>query len=139
MISTPTVGIDVHKHMVGIIAEALPNAPVSGDSVKVFIPELMPKVKIESPKQVKIQVNCVQMFLNDESCRPSSKNVIKTQNYITVKVDNHVNWNNMSEYYYTSDKYKVPIFYLKSVEKVICHTPTGKFSHMIFNTTDYDK
>lgn len=139
MISTPTVGIDVHKHMVGIIAEALPNAPVSGDSVKVFIPELMPKVKIESPKQVKIQVNCVQMFLNDESCRPSSKNVIKTQNYITVKVDNHVNWNNMSEYYYTSDKYKVPIFYLKSGEKVICHTPTGKFSHMIFNTTDYDK
>jgi hypothetical protein len=139
MISTPTVGIDIHKHMVGIIAEALPNAPVSGDSVKVFIPELMPKVKIESPKQVKIQVNCVQMFLNDESCRPSSKNVIKTQNYITVKVDNHVNWNNMSEYYYTSDKYKVPIFYLKSGEKVICHTPTGKFSHMIFNTTDYDK
>lgn len=139
MISTPTVGIDVHKHMVGIIAEALPNAPVSGDSVKVFIPELMPKVKIESPKQVKLQVNCVQMFLNDESCRPSSKNVIKTQNYITVKVDNHVNWNNMSEYYYTSDKYKVPIFYLKSGEKVICHTPTGKFSHMIFNTTDYDK
>ena len=139
MISTPTVGIDVHKHMVGIIAEALPNAPVSGDSVKVFIPELMPKVKIESPKQVKIQVNCVQMFLNDESCRPSSKNVIKTQNYITVKVDNHVNWNNMSEYYYTSDKYKVPIFYLKSGEKVICHTPTGKFSHMILNTTDYDK
>lgn len=139
MISTPTVGIDVHKRMVGIIAEALPNAPVSGDSVKVFIPELMPKVKIESPKQVKIQVNCVQMFLNDESCRPSSKNVIKTQNYITVKVDNHVNWNNMSEYYYTSDKYKVPIFYLKSGEKVICHTPTGKFSHMIFNTTDYDK
>lgn len=139
MISTPTVGIDVHKHMVGIIAEALPNAPVSGDSVKVFIPELMPKVKIESPKQVKIQVNCVQMFLNDDSCRPSSKNVIKTQNYITVKVDNHVNWNNMSEYYYTSDKYKVPIFYLKSGEKVICHTPTGKFSHMIFNTTDYDK
>lgn len=139
MISTPTVGIDIHKHMVGIIAEALPNAPVSGDSVKVFIPELMPKVKIESPKQVKIQVNCVQMFLNDDSCRPSSKNVIKTQNYITVKVDNHVNWNNMSEYYYTSDKYKVPIFYLKSGEKVICHTPTGKFSHMIFNTTDYDK
>lgn len=139
MISTPTVGIDIHKHMVGIIAEALPNAPVSGDSVKVFIPELMPKVKIESPKQVKIQVNCVQMFLNDESCRPSSKNVIKTQNYITVKVDNHVNWNNMSEYYYTSDKYKVPIFYLKSGEKVICHTPTGKFSHIIFNTTDYDK
>lgn len=139
MISTPTVGIDIHKHMVGIIAEALPNAPVSGDSVKLFIPELMPKVKIESPKQVKIQVNCVQMFLNDESCRPSSKNVIKTQNYITVKVDNHVNWNNMSEYYYTSDKYKVPIFYLKSGEKVICHTPTGKFSHMIFNTTDYDK
>lgn len=139
MISTPTVSIDIHKHMVGIIAEALPNAPVSGDSVKVFVPELMPKVKIESPKQVKIQVNCVQMFLNDESCRPSSKNVIKTQNYITVKVDNHVNWNNMSEYYYTSDKYKVPIFYLKSGEKVICHTPTGKFSHMIFNTTDYDK
>lgn len=139
MISTPTVGIDIHKHMVAIIAEALPNAPVSGDSVKVFIPELMPKVKIESPKQVKIQVNCVQMFLNDESCRPSSKNVIKTQNYITVKVDNRVNWNNMSEYYYTSDKYKVPIFYLKSGEKVICHTPTGKFSHMIFNTTDYDK
>lgn len=139
MISTPTVGIDIHKHMVGIIAEALPNAPVSGDNVKVFIPELMPKVKIESPKQVKIQVNCVQMFLNDESCRPSSKNVIKTQNYITVKVDNRVNWNNMSEYYYTSDKYKVPIFYLKSGEKVICHTPTGKFSHMIFNTTDYDK
>lgn len=139
MISTPTVGIDIHKHMVGIIAEALPNAPVSGDSVKVFIPELMPKVKIESPKQVKIQVNCVQMFLNDESCRPSNKNVIKTQNYITVKVDNRVNWNNMSEYYYTSDKYKVPIFYLKSGEKVICHTPTGKFSHMIFNTTDYDK
>ena len=139
MISTPTVGIDIHKHMVAIIAEALPNAPVSGDSVKVFIPELMPKVKIESPKQVKIQVNCVQMFLNDESCRPSSKNVIKTQNYITVKVDNRVNWNNMSEYYYTSDKYKVPIFYLKSGEKVICHPPTGKFSHMIFNTTDYDK
>lgn len=139
MISTPTVGIDIHKHMIAIIAEALPNAPVSGDSVKVFIPELMPKVKIESPKQVKIRVNCVQMFLNDESCRPSSKNVIKTQNYITVKVDNHVNWNNMSEYYYTSDKYKVPIFYLKSGEKVICHTPTGKFSHIIFNTTDYDK
>ena len=139
MISTPTVSIDIHKHMVGIIAEALPNAPVSGDSVKVFIPELMPKVKIESPKQVKLQVNCVQMFLNDESCRPSSKNVIKTQNYITVKVDNHISWNNMSEYYYTSDKYKVPIFYLKSGEKVICHTPTGKFSHMIFNTTDYDK
>ena len=139
MISTPTVGIDIHKHMVGIIAEALPNAPVSGDSVKVFIPELMPKVKIESPKQVKIQVNCVQMFLNDESCRPSNKNVIKTQNYMTVKVDNHVNWNNMTDYYYTSDKYKTPIFYLRSGEKVICHSPTGKFSHMLFNTTDYDK
>ena len=58
---------------------------------------------------------------------------------MTVKVDNHVNWNNMTDYYYTSDKYKTPIFYLRSGEKVICHSPTGKFSHMLFNTTDYDK
>lgn len=139
MISTPIVGIDIYKHMVGIIAEALPNAPVSGDNVKLFIPELMPKIKIESPKSINVQVNCVQMFLNDDTCRPNTKNIIKTQNYMTVKVDNHVNWNNMTDYYYTSDKYKAPIFYLKSGEKVICHTPTGKFSHMIFNTADYDR
>lgn len=139
MISTPIVGIDIYKHMVGIIAEALPNAPVSGDNVKLFIPELMPKIKIESPKSINVQVNCVQMLLNDDTCRPNTKNIIKTQNYMTVKVDNHVNWNNMTDYYYTSDKYKAPIFYLKSGEKVICHTPTGKFSHMIFNTADYDR
>ena len=139
MISTPMVGIDIYKHMVGIIAEALPNAPVSGDNVKLFIPELMPKIKIESPKSINVQVNCVQMLLNDDTCRPNTKNIIKTQNYMTVKVDNHVNWNNMTDYYYTSDKYKAPIFYLKSGEKVICHTPTGKFSHMIFNTADYDR
>ena len=139
MISTPIVGIDIYKHMVGIIAEALPNAPVSGDNVKLFIPELMPKIKIESPKSINVQVNCVQMFLNDDTCRPNTKNIIKTQNYMTVKVDNRVNWNNMTDYYYTSDKYKAPIFYLKSGEKVICHTPTGKFSHMIFNTADYDR
>lgn len=139
MISTPLVNIDIHKNMVGIIAEALPNAPYTGDSVKIFIPELMPKVKIETPKSTSIQVNSIQMFLNDETCRPSAKNIIKTQNYMTVKVDNHVNWNNVTDYYYTSDKYKTPIFYLRSGEKVICHSPTGKFSHMLFNTTDYDR
>lgn len=139
MISTPLVNIDIHKNMVGIIAEALPNAPYAGDSVKIFIPELMPKVKIETPKSTSVQVNSIQMFLNDETCRPSAKNIIKTQNYMTVKVDNHVNWNNMTDYYYTSDKYKTPIFYLRSGEKVICHSPTGKFSHMLFNTTDYDR
>ena len=139
MISTPLVNIDIHKNMVGIIAEALPNAPYAGDSVKIFIPELMPKVKIETPKSTSMRVNSIQMFLNDETCRPSAKNIIKTQNYMTVKVDNHVNWNNMTDYYYTSDKYKTPIFYLRSGEKVICHSPTGKFSHMLFNTTDYDK
>lgn len=139
MISTPLVNIDIHKNMVGIIAEALPNAPYAGDSVKIFIPELMPKVKIETPKSTSIQVNSIQMFLNDETCRPSAKNIIKTQNYMTVKVDNHVNWNNVTDYYYTSDKYKTPIFYLRSGEKVICHSPTGKFSHMLFNTTDYDR
>lgn len=139
MISTPLVNIDIHKNMVGIIAEALPNAPYAGDSVKIFIPELMPKVKIETPKSTSMQVNSIQMFLNDETCRPSAKNIIKTQNYMTVKVDNHVNWNNMTDYYYTSDKYKTPIFYLRSGEKVICHSPTGKFSHMLFNTTDYDR
>lgn len=139
MISTPLVNIDIHKNMVGIIAEALPNAPYAGDSIKIFIPELMPKVKIETPKSTSMQVNSIQMFLNDETCRPSTKNIIKTQNYMTVKVDNHVNWNNMTDYYYTSDKYKTPIFYLRSGEKVICHSPTGKFSHMLFNTTDYDR
>lgn len=139
MISTPLVNIDIHKNMVGIIAEALPNAPYAGDSAKIFIPELMPKVKIETPKSTSIQVNSIQMFLNDETCRPSAKNIIKTQNYMTVKVDNHVNWNNVTDYYYTSDKYKTPIFYLRSGEKVICHSPTGKFSHMLFNTTDYDR
>lgn len=139
MISTPLVNIDIHKNMVGIIAEALPNAPYAGDSVKIFIPELMPKVKIETPKSTSMRVNSIQMFLNDETCRPSAKNIIKTQNYMTVKVDNHVNWNNMTDYYYTSDKYKTPIFYLRSGEKVICHSPTGKFSHMLFNTTDYDR
>lgn len=139
MISTPLVNIDIHKNMVGIIAEALPNAPYAGDSVKIFIPELMPKVKIETPKSTSMQVNSIQMFLNDETCRPGAKNIIKTQNYMTVKVDNDVNWNNMTDYYYTSDKYKTPIFYLRSGEKVICHSPTGKFSHMLFNTTDYDR
>lgn len=139
MISTPLVNIDIHKNMVGIIAEALPNAPYAGDSVKIFIPELMPKIKIETPQSTNVQVNSIQMFLNDESCKPSIKNIIKTQNYMTVKVDNHVNWNNMADYYYTSDKYKTPIFYLRSGEKVICHSPTGKFSHMVFNTTDYDR
>ena len=139
MISTPLVNIDIHKNMVGIIAEALPNAPYAGDSVKIFIPELMPKVKIETPKSTSMQVNSIQMFLNDETCRPSAKNIIKTQNYMTVKVDNDVNWNNMTDYYYTSYKYKTPIFYLRSGEKVICHSPTGKFSHMLFNTTDYDR
>lgn len=140
MLSTQLVNIDIHKNMIGVIAEALPVAPLAGDSIKVFIPELMPKVKLETPKTESIQVNTIQMFLNDNSCRPSPKNIIKTKNYITIKVANRVNWNNITDYYYTSnDKYKVPIFYLKSGEKIICHSPSGKLSHILFNTADYDK
>ena len=38
MLSTQLVNIDIHKNMIGVIAEALPVAPLAGDSIKVFIP-----------------------------------------------------------------------------------------------------
>lgn len=164
MISSLDLNFDVLSNMLGIVVEKKNPAPSEGESLKLYIPVLMPDISQSIPtKNEKFLNKGNRLFLNAVDCRPASKILLNTQNYITGYLEKNSEWVNS----YTSevrdrelensDNYKIRIvgtdslgkninaklyetykvYYTNSGEKVECYAPNGKFSKLLFNNDKY--
>jgi hypothetical protein len=164
MISSFDLNFDVLSDMLGIVVEKKNPAPSEGESLKLYIPTLMPNIIQTLPtKNQKFLNRGNKLFLNDITCRPVSKVLLNTQNYITGYLEKNTEWVNSktseikNRELENSDKYKISIigtdsyggsisaklyenyktYYTVGGEKVECYAPNGKFSKLLFNNDKY--
>ena len=164
MITSLDLKIDVLADMLGIVVEKKNPAPSEGESLQLYIPILMPNIQQSLPtKTSKIINKGNQLFLNAPKCRPASKQLLTTQNYLTGYLEKNSEWVNSStseikdRELENSDNYKITIsgndslggtitaklyetyksYYTVGGEKVDCYAPNGKFSKLLFNTDMY--
>lgn len=93
MITNLKLPFDMEKNLLAFSQEHRKNAPVMGETLKVYIPLLM--IDIEKGNGIITSMansGSYQTFLNDNRCRPTTQNIIKTQNYITAKLENNTTW-----------------------------------------------
>lgn len=164
MISAFDLSFDVTEEMMGVIVERLDPAPKEGDPVKIYIPVLMPNIDKSIPSVQKKVINRgSKLFLNANNCKPMSKPILTTQNYITGTMEKNTSWINEK----TSrvherplenlDGYKINIhgtdydgrtlsinvseqyreYYIAGGEKVNCYAPNGKLSKLLFDNDMY--
>ena len=164
MISSLELNFDVLSDMLGIVVEKKNPAPKEGESLQLYIPSLMPNISQSIPvKYTKIINKGSRLFLNASDCRPISKTLLQTQNYLTGYMEKNSEWINSSaseiknRELENSDGHKVDIigtdsmggnitinlyekyktYYTKGGEKVECYTTNGKFSKLLINTDKY--
>ena len=164
MISSLDLNFDVLSNMLGIVVEKKNPAPSEGESLKLYIPVLMPNINQSIPTTTQKFLNKgSKLFLNNAECRPASKVLLNTQNYLTGYLERNSEWVNS----YTSeikdrelensDNYKISIigtdsrggsinaklyekyksYYTVGGEKVECYAPNGKISKLLFNNDKY--
>lgn len=129
MVSNLSLPIDVEKNMLGIVTEHRKNSPIVGEELRLYIPILMTNIVNSAPTSHIVKLGSSQLFLNDIKCRPNFKNVIKSQNYITAKMENDTTWIHKN---LTDEEFNV-----NPGDKVECHTPNGKLSKLLFNNSKY--
>ena len=164
MITSFDLDIDVLSDMLGFVVEKKNPAPKEGESLQLYIPVLMPNISKSIPtNQNKVNNKGSKLFLNDSSCRPTSRILLTTQNYITGYVEKNSKWVNEStseigqrtvenaDGYQlkieASDSLGLPInislyeeyktYYTEGNEKVSCYAPNGKLSKLLFNNDMY--
>ena len=93
MITNLKLPFDVEKNLLAFSQERRKNAPVMGESLKIYIPLLMLNInKSDDVSSGIVSPGSYQTFLNDNSCRPKTQTTIKTQNYITARLENNTSW-----------------------------------------------
>ena len=117
MITNLSLPFDMEKKLLAFSQEHRKNAPVMGESLKIYIPLLMLNItQFDNGDRNKVSAGSYQTFLNDISCRPKVQNTIKTQNYITARLENNTSWITDN----IDDKNKTKwINIVKNVKKVI--------------------
>ena len=86
----PNVTLADHL-MTGSVAKTQ-TTPRPGESIKLHIPELMTKIDPGEAQLKTLNVKGKTIFINDSSCKPTTKQVLKEQNYITVTCGKNTNW-----------------------------------------------
>lgn len=164
MISSLELNFDVSAEMLGIVVEKKNPAPKEGESLKLYIPVLMPNIQKSIPTTKNKYINKgSRLFLNASACRPTSKVLLNTQNYITGYLEKNSEWVNSTtskvqrREFENTDGYKVDIsatdsygrsinidmyetyksYYTAGGEKVDCFAPNGKLSKLLFNNDKY--
>lgn len=67
--------------------------PVSvGETMPIFIPKLMPYITKGSPATQSIVTNGNMIFANDTSCKPNAPMVVRSQNYLSPKLESGASW-----------------------------------------------
>lgn len=164
MISSLNLNFDVTSEMLGFVVEKKNPAPKEGESLKLYIPVLMPNISQSLPTRFTKFINKGhKLFLNAAECRPSSRVILTTQNYLTGYLEKNSEWinsttselkdrelENIDGYRikveaYDSDGERVNVslqekyktYYTEGGEKVDCYAPNGKLSKLLFNTDTY--
>lgn len=164
MISSLDLNFDVLSDMLGVVVEKKNPAPSEGESLKLYIPVLMPNINQSIPTiNQKFLNKGNKLFLNDFECRPASKILLNTQNYITGYLEKNSEWVNSTtseikdrelenSYNYKinaigTDSYgeniniklyeRYKTYYTVGGEKVECYAPNGRFSKLLFNNDKY--
>lgn len=164
MITSLDLNFEIPDSMLGIVVERKNPAPKEGESLQLFIPILMPNLNKTIPVKLTNFINKgSKLFLNDISCRPKSKVLIKTQNYLTGYLEKNSEWINAStseiknRALENSDGYNISAtgttsegdqvfinlyevyktYYTIGGEKVDCYAPNGKLSKLLFNNEKY--
>ena len=93
MITNLSLPFDMEKKLLAFSQEHRKDAPVMGESLKIYIPLLMLNItQFDNSDRNKVSAGSYQTFLNDISCRPKVQNTIKTQNNgICLKNDKRYN------------------------------------------------
>ena len=86
----PNVTLADHL-MTGSVAKTQ-TTPRPGESIKLHIPELMTKIDPGEAQLKTLNVKGKTIFINDSSCKPTTKQVLKEQNYLTVTCGKNTNW-----------------------------------------------
>ena len=164
MISSLDLNFDITVNMLGIVVEKKNPAPKEGESLQLYIPLLMPDIHQSIPSKTTKFINKGnRLFLNASECRPVSKSLLTTQNYITGYMEKNSEWINAStseiknREFENIDGNKITIVGKDSIggsitlnlyedyktyftiggEKVECYAPNGKISKLLFNTDKY--
>ena len=164
MITSFELNFDVLSEMVGVVVEKKDPAPKEGETLKLFIPKLMPNIDKSIPVKSSNFINKgSKLFLNSSECRPRCRVLLKTQNYLTGYLEKNCEWNNVSnskigyrklqntdgysitasavDYYGRDISIKLyenyKSYYTVGGEKVNCYAPNGKISKLLFNNDKY--
>lgn len=129
MISNLRLPFDMEKNLLALSQEHRKNAPVIGESLKIYIPLLMLNIDKNNNSICNlINQDNYQIFLNDNECRPKIQNIIKTQNYLTAILQNNTTWITDNN----NDKSKTKwIYIVKNVKKIISELNNIKYLNPI--------
>ena len=168
MITSLELKIDVKEDLLGICVEKKDPAPKFGETLEIYIPSLMPKITKSIPtKKTPVSNKGAGLFLNDPSCRPPSKTLLTTQNFLTGTLERNSEWkreeNSRIETRDLEDivkedgsriKYEAKceldgspvnikfieeykVYYTVGEERINCYMPSGKFSKLLFDDSTY--
>lgn len=168
MLTSLELKFDVISELLGICVQKKDPAPKWGETLEIYIPTLMPKISKSIPtKKTPVSNKGSRLFLNDPACRPPSKNILTTQNFLTGKLArNHVWMREENSRIATRDllnpldqgqlkvRYEAHctvhghpvdikfledyrIYFTVGEERIRCYAPNGKFSKLIFDDDKY--
>ena len=134
----PNVKLADHL-MTGSVAKKQ-TTPRPGDTIRVHIPELMSKIDFGEANLKTLNVKGKTIFINDTACKPTTKQTLKEQNYITVICGKNANWDGIDEI--TKSGGKIVKRELPYALQVQCNFLSGILTHGMVETnrdlTDYD-
>jgi len=168
MLTSLELKLDVVSELLGICVEKKDPAPKWGETLKIYIPILMPNITKSIPtKKTPVSNKGSGLFLNDASCRPPSKTILNTQNFLTGKLArNHMWMREENSRIATRDllnpvdqgqlkvRYEIEcshedcdvtlqlledyrVYYTVGEERIRCFAPNGKFSKLTFDDDKY--